>query len=325
MIFGPFLAYHMDMIHRKSSICLFLAALAAVFLLICLHTSESYGAEEKIALYCVRETNHEWEIHATEPLWSFTGGRVVALLLTLQISDGWHVDEATCPDGCTVTVHEKQGGHVTVLLDGILPDCGSLLFCVVLRSSGGEVPADVRVAEGAVLYIRSEGGEVESRELFASCHASEHETSPSITIETETMPEDVSETVTEAEPVTNRPGEDESEHVSEQEVPLPPAGEPACYVGCRESAVKDGLFAVQLLFEEGKGSSASTPAVWATGGGHLTLISETAEVSGERLYAMTYRGLSADRVYVFSVYTSDGIVEVVYRNGRFTEHRGPQL
>ena len=92
------------------------------------------------------------------------------------------------------------------------------------------------------------------------------------------------------------------------------------FVGCQESAVREGTYAVRFLF------AGATPVVCAEGGGCLraeitevpnpTGRSESDACAGD-WSACTFRDLRAEGRYVFFVYTDHGTVRVLYENGRF--------
>lgn len=113
--------------------------------------------------------------------------------------------------------------------------------------------------------------------------------------------------------------ETEEDPFLETETEEIPAGddEPVgVFLGCRETAVADGVYAVQFLFDGG------TPVVCMEGGGVAYLQCgampplEVSRGGGVWSYC-TFSVLSAQRTYRFAVETEEGTVTVTYENGVF--------
>ena len=291
------------------------------------------------------------DIFLSESLHGISGGEGVAVLLTLEVSEGWRmekIEEASHAPEMRVTAELWDGNRrAAVLLDGYpREEAGDLpLLTVTLARAGeGDLPCRLTVGPGRygeeAVYYRDGSGGIRTRPLrFAApplwdttaeeeasaCPDSppREETEGGSMQETPTEPAEERETGQDPEgtPLEEEPSEEPDEGEREPSV---------CFIGCRETPVRDGRFAVQLLF---RGEWAYTPAVCFSGGSGVLL--EVTEVDGreimggevpyewenDRLYACTFGGLSAEGEVLFFVETPGGIVRVIYRNGIFWEYR----
>jgi hypothetical protein len=142
---------------------------------------------------------------------------------------------------------------------------------------------------------------------------------------------DPSETQTEGEAESDPAESDSMESASTESSPEtgdstePPFESDGQYIGCQESKVTAGEYAVRFLFH------GSTPVFCAEGGGQLAL-EITAEHSicahgeqGDAVYegdflVCTFRGLRAEGRYVFRVFAYGTWVPVIYDGGQFLGH-----
>jgi hypothetical protein len=94
------------------------------------------------------------------------------------------------------------------------------------------------------------------------------------------------------------------------------------YIGCQETKVKAGEYAVRFLFQ------GATPVFCAEGGGQLAMeITAEGQICawGEQestvyegdFFVCTFRGLRAEGRYVFRVFAHGAWVPVIYDGGRF--------
>jgi hypothetical protein len=108
----------------------------------------------------------------------------------------------------------------------------------------------------------------------------------------------------------------------EEDTTEPPFESDGQYVGCQETKVTAGEYAVRFLFH------GSTPVFCAEGGGQLALeITAEGQICawGEQestvyegdFSVCTFRGLRAEGRYVFRVFAYGAWVQVIYDGGRF--------
>jgi hypothetical protein len=134
---------------------------------------------------------------------------------------------------------------------------------------------------------------------------------------------DPSETQTEGEAESNSMESASTESSPEEEdTTEPPFESDGQYIGCQESKVTAGEYAVRFLFH------GATPVFCAEGGGRLSL-EITAEHNvcahgeqGDAVYegdfsVCTFRGLRTEGRYVFRVFAYGTWVPVIYDGGRF--------
>ena len=301
----------------------------------------SAGEAERVLYLCAEGSLHEVAL-----------GGALALRVTLEISRGWTLESVTaCPmaEGMTVTVGGREG-TVRLLLDGIPPDLGpeagdgSLLELRLTRAEGGS-PLSITLCEGEFYYMDP---------VFGICtmpvFLPKLSTDPSDDIifsgkatdkRDDISPENASD-VTEGDdmpsPEESTTREDDitadgscgttcggscGATCDEESLPAEPA--PAVgsvYMGCQETPVREGEYAVRFLFV------GETPVVCGEGGGllrmEITKASAVEETVGQNTRrhegnwsVCTFYGLRADRSYVFLVYTDEKVVSVCYNKGKY--------
>ena len=322
----------------------FFLVLCVVFLLVAgaaVHSGAfEDGRGEVLRLYVENlpgESEEEAVVYvcADRPLYEISRGGAVALGLTLELAEGWSCGEVIAcggTEGMTVTVGENENS-LHILLDGRPPrgdDAQGGRLLQVAVSSSGSTPLSVRIhADGGCYYI-NENGEICSCPISAEVEMTE-------SVSEESVPEPQESTAprddTTAE--TDFSQETETFFVTDTKVETQPetkptaatgtgevCGLPSAYVGCQETPVRDGGYAVRLLF------LGEVPAIWVEGGGYLTFeitwihSVEACEDGKIREYAgewsvCTFRGLRAKGRYTFFVETEQGTVGLFYENGRF--------
>ncbi len=323
---------------------------------------------EAVAVRITVAVAPEWKIlHISVP----TGGE----------EDVWHG---------TVGAPKEAGSSITVMLDGV-PDLqrdadtekGSVtidLFSVRAALPEGKdtaafegsltaSPLELTLPDGA-LYVRRLNGRVVCYPAMVLLDAapapweSEPDAVPESPGAPETlMPEPPSETVpahAESAELTESTALALSQPPVSAEAVEPPAPEELprsslWFVGCCETPVSDGSFAVRFLFYvptpattgTGEGSTptgaARTPVICLEGGGVLTVETEPADPAaavmllgaweqatgatvdaGGQLWMCTFRGLRSEREYDFFVDAGTDFFRVFYEQGRFcsmTEQR----
>ena len=282
----------------------------------------------------------------SEELYEVSGGEAAALLLTLEVSEGWRmeaVSETPSTQRMRITAAFSEGGRrAAVLLDGYPQKTagdGRILNVTLVREAETFLPCLLTVSRGqygeAAVCVLSTGGEIRTIPLrFETLQPSDTED------EIPSFPdtEGGSMQVTPSEPADTDGDPSSETHEThpptESERPLgDPLREPAfSFIGCRETPARDGCFSVQLLFV---GETDYTPAVCFSGGTGVTV--EVTRLSAEEilgdkaekygggdtesagiLRACTFFGLSAHGETVFIVDTPEGILRVSYRNGIFS-------
>lgn len=247
-------------------------------------------------MYAEAEEGNEkqWVVGVTPPLSAVGEGRIMALLLGLEVPSGCRITEITCgegSEGMRMTVsYEEEGRIARVLLDGIPRTGNSELLMISLKGKGscGVSPVSADGNE-AYLYCMREDGEIMTYPLVTK--REEGSTPPE-------LPTESVDTEANTDAVTN-----------EDELPAEPLVYPV-FVGCRESAPVGDRYSIRFLFDGGEGM---TPVFCLAGQGNLTV--ETGR-EGKWSYC-TFRGAFGEVRYVFGVMTQDGLVYVTYENGEF--------
>ncbi|MBO5511956.1 MAG: hypothetical protein J6B24_09505 [Clostridia bacterium] len=255
-------------------------------------------------------------------LYELAGERDLALLINLEASEGYTV-EAVEPgegaEGLTLTVGTLPARSVAVLLDGrVQAGAEGAILRVKLSCGGEDEPLQggyMGVTGGRygefALYTRNEAGEVELIPLVWM--SGREEETEDVTAETVTEGEETAAEERDTVGAVTRES-DETETVEPRPIDR--------FLGCRETAVKEGRFAVQFLFS---GSGRDTPVICLEGGGVLSLEVTYRE---DGVSFCTFRGLDGEGSYVFGVYTEQGWISVRYEKGRFcgfsqnTAHQG---
>ena len=278
-------------------------------------------------------------IHSSKPLHEISGGGAVALAFSVQIPAGWEVREVSCATGAAGMnlTRSQNGAELTCLLDGYPPqgDGEGKLIRMVLIAEGSEagqtaegppticLTADER--EG--FYYMDAHGKIFRAEMELVSPPPEFTTSGS---------DDIFESEPETEFCTaegdGASTEIETGGAGKDPALMPPAvpAVPAVFVGCQETPVRDGAYAVRFLF---RGESGGSPVVCVGGVGApavLTMEIQTASrieeyrenqkipVRHEGDWQIcVFRGLSRKGSYEFLVYTQEKILRVQYRDGEF--------
>ena len=276
--------------------------------------------------------------------WGGEGVLAVALQLSLGVSEGWGFGAVTArgwAEGMTVTVG-REGDILHILLDGYVEDnvgetgdgderIPSRCFLQIEMISLFDEPGRCtvwNVGEGC-LYYMEEKYEIDSLPI----RVEESSTGPGDDISTDTSfdtstapPETQTEAVSESSSTetveTAETSETAESSHAEWDTAEPPSAAEGQYIGCQETRVTAGEYAVRFLFR------GTTPVFCAEGGGQLAM-EITAEHSicarGEQEVAVyegdfsvcTFRGLRAEGRYVFGVCAYGAWVKVIYDGGQF--------
>lgn len=264
----------------------------------------------------------EWAVCLSHSLYELAGERDLALLVTVEAAEGYTVEAVGLGEGAeglTLTVGEHPAGSVSVLLDGrVRRGAEGKILRIKLGVSEEKQPIQggyMDVTGGKygefALYTRNEAGEVELIPLVWM--SGREEETEDVTAETVTEGEETAAEERDTVGAVTRES-DETETVEPRPIDR--------FLGCRETAVKEGRFAVQFLFS---GSGRDTPVICLEGGGVLSLEVTYRE---DGVSFCTFRGLDGEGSYVFWVYTEQGWISVRYEKGRFcgfsqnTAHQG---
>lgn len=295
-------------------------------------------------------------------------GVLWGLLWELRLPAGWSIGEATPAEGLTLTLSDPRptgegGSRLGILLDGEPTERGSgegdggEYPLMEFNFSRGEESGVPEVAGECALYILRKG-EITVYPLTPRTEMWETTphppTGPSAPPSTEAATGSPAETATEpqteplTEPQTESPTNPPTESPAEAppppiettaEAPPPPA-EPPLFVGCQETPVTGGTFAVRFCFGEALGG------VICLGGGVVTV--ETGVWAGEfpcgdreestagraapavqtfqtvkTLQTVTFRGLRAEGEWRFLIDTKAGWITATYENGVFRGFSAP--
>lgn len=346
-----------DQMNQRLCVCLWGLFLAAILLCcgITFPKAEGSGEQDAVRIRTVREGKGTWSVCLSSELSSVTEGRVMILLLTLELPRGGELDRVECGEGAeglTLTVGtpvtDSGKTRVSVLLDGIPKPMGEgknpapilRVFMEYSSENDGEWEGYMGVTPGKYgdfgLYCLSKDGEREIIPLLAEGGQDEtadeektdkEEVSVEETDERESDVRDEETTVVGDLPQTTTEGEETTWSATES----PAETLQNLFMGCRETPVTDGCFAVQLLFY---GNGQDTPFVCMEGGGvlrlyirygetgepswnHAVLTDAEEETKEGRWTVCTLKGLSAEARYVFWIYGRDGIIQLIYDNGVF--------
>lgn len=273
---------------------------------------------------------------------SLTGDAPGAILLEVNAPDGGRWQAVTAGEGAEglVLTHGDLGKEtVRILLDGIFEgDSDSPLLWLWLDGPLGEGEHITLTGEGGgelLLYVLRDGVCVERILLSVEWEGNEDRTEtseevseadpggvPETTDVTETTEPPETTDATDATDATESPDGLETVPPPETEEPFATDTVPspmATFLGCRETGVGEGMYAVQFLFD---GEGVGTPVLCMEGECALYLSCGTMEgLAGERGAEVrrfcTVEGLLADRKYVFWIGTKEGWVTVTYEGGVF--------
>ena len=258
----------------------------------------------------------EWAVCLSHSLYELAGERDLALLVTVEASEGYTVEAVGLGEGAeglTLTARKMPARSVSVLLDGrVQRGAEGEILRIKLGVSEEKQPIQggyMGVTGGKygefALYIRDESGKVELIPLVwcGDREKESGEVTGSITEETDETVTEQKETI----PAEKWDTEGSVKQEPETEEPRPVND----FLGCRETAVREGRFSVQFLFF---GAGGDTPVVCIKGGGVLSL----EVIRGEDGVSFcTFRGLDGEGSYEFWVYTERGWISVRYKKGRF--------
>ena len=275
------------------------------------------GSSDGIHLRISSEQNgHTGEVilsmNLSSSFYEISEGGAVALYLALVLWEGWYLAEARlCEggEGMHLTVGE-DGNEVRILMDGVPSedeDSLQILELFLKKEPGSKQPFGMEISreKEAGLYYMGENGKI------CICVVSIQEDWNGETLNTQE--DDTTH--------TEMPIATEEESEKEQE---PVDAEDWTYVGCQETCVKEGEYAVRFLFV---GRTGEPPVVCVRGGGFLRMesgevseLSEAGRVCKGSWSVCTFRGLREEREYVFLVYAEQGIIRVTYAKGQFKGH-----
>ena len=258
----------------------------------------------------------EWAVCLSHSLYELAGERDMAFLVTVEAAEGYTVEAVGLGEGAEgliLTAGKMPARSVSVLLDGRVRRGAE---GAILRVKLGVLEEKQPIQGGYMgvtggkygefaLYIRDGSGNVELIPLLW-CGDREKESGEV----TGNVTEETDETITGQEETTSDEKLDTEESVKQE----PETEEPRPvndFLGCRETAVREGRFSVQFLFF---GAGGDTPVVCIKGGGVLSL----EVIRGEDGVSLcTFRGLDGEGSYEFWVYTERGWISVRYEKGRF--------
>lgn len=247
----------------------------------------------------------EGDLIVAEEISQTGDGRVVAVRFEVD-AEGDGISVEATQEGVTVTAVWVSETRLRILADGVFREDA------VCRISGGR---EVRIVSVDVWGYRLGDAGVETFTLGIQ--------KADTTVEVMTEPEMTEEWSQDVSLPVEGPDSTQEEAWTAIETDDPetvttecfedttePAGK---YIGCRETMVRDGRFAVQFLF-----LGEATPVICMTGGGLLTM-GIPVDGGPTDTAICTFRELCSNREYRFWVYDGTVIVEVVYRCGRFFE------
>ena len=270
-------------------------------------------------------------LYASSDLLATVEDGIMAVRLYFSLQDGWIIDSAQglCEgEALNVTV-----GEGCILLDGLLEtdtyvsdhEFVCLLRMEVTRSEGDN-PFRIQwnPHERELLYVKGRDQQVSAYRF--GCIESPH-----LSLETESdPPEPPSEETTAAKgEETDTQSEENTRAETDMIQTHPPEGEEetVTYLGCQETPVRDGTYAVRFLFY-----GSFCPLIHVRGGGILCAsVTHPDRVDiwrdGERFFFVperektltvcTFRELSANQEYEFLITTGEGEYSIVYSYGLY--------
>ena len=284
------------------------------------------GREEDPPVLSVRREEGTGRIGIYCNMHSLTGDFPSAILLEVNAPNGYRWQDVSAGEGAegmTLTHGDLGEKTVKILLDGFCGEnSGSPLLWLRLDRPLREGEHIAVTGEGGgelLLYVLRDGG-IEKIPLSVEWEGDE---TIAETAEATNTPE-----TTETPETAHIPDSDDTNENGEGVLPPhgeePPAADTvpsptATFLGCRETGVTEGMYAVQFLFD---GEGVGTPILCMEGGCALYLSCGTMEgLAGERGAEVrrfcTVEGLLADRKYVFWIGTKEGFVTVTYEGGVF--------
>ena len=304
-----------------------------------MHEKEVHGCGEDIRFFWEEgKESREDEgqilyLYASSALKDAVKDGIMAVRLCFSLQDGWKIDSVR--GICTGETLCITVGEGCMLLDGALgageevasdDEYVCLLRMEVARAEGDKpVQIQWNPHEKELLYVKGR-----NQQVFAygfTCIQN-----PRLPLETESYPpEPPSEESTAAEGEetdtqgdVNTPTETDS---SQTDTPETGEEDTVTYLGCQETPVRDGQYAVRFLFY-----GSYCPLICVKGGGVLSAsVTHPNRVDtwkdgeqsffipekGNVLTVCTFRGLSADREYEFLIMTGNGKYTVTYAYGTY--------
>lgn len=282
-----------------------------------------------------REGDRAFLVLCSADIGTLTDGEAMALLLTVEVTEGYRitgVEACRGAEGLRLTAGETGGEQITLLLDGYPQKTPSKtgekgakipLFRVFFEAFDAVRGAELRVfspyGEGVYLYLTDGEGQVKTVPLpFVSEEKTREEGT-----ETDAGTDEIIQSPVQKPAVPSDTGEESTEESvweTEVEAVTDPGSPPykAFFLGCRETPVGEGEYAVQFIFS---GAGQGTPVVCAEGGGMLTLDMTVGEHSlGDLAKAWricTFSGLRTRVRYRFFIYMKGKTVTAEYENGVF--------
>lgn len=355
------------MLHIYSNHKSLCSVLCVLFLLLCLcagawaREQDGWSGED-VGLYAAEgQERGVWYICLSRGLYEVCGGGTVALRFSVKAPAGWVIGEITAAggaEGMTLTAATSDGNTAArILLDG-KPFASTpgyeqrrefplikVSFSPTDESRRTEMSAPLlAVEDGCMYYIKNINGKeeictvpvyvVEFAETVCPQTGCPQTSCPQESDQRDIGTGELSEVGEGSDfpdgELTGPPEETKASPLMNDEterLPMP------LFVGCQETPVRDGQFAVRFLFYATEEQGSHTPVVCATGGGVLTLAvtaSDTVfemtaegliahEAKGGRWLICTFSGLSEQRSYLFLVYGEGTVWTVCYQNGVFSD------
>ena len=287
-------------------------------MIILVGTTVCFGSDEgeEVEIWASVDAENEEEavgsISLSHSLREISHGNTLAMLLTLEVGEGWRVEEVQqqgCAEGMVLTVSFSPDGRCAwVLLDGIpSADVEKSRILTVRMVKEGNTPCHLQVNRGKygeeVIYCRDTWGNMSTIPLhFAFTPRDEMDETDPLTEPSE--PSDTAEegketkedtlyktdedvqtggymVETPAEPPRDTDGTETALPCEEETVAQSEglSGKSRfLFVGCQEAPVQDGKFTAQFLFMS---ENAYTPVICYSGGEYVTV--ETERVSSREL------------------------------------------
>lgn len=282
-----------------------------------------------------------WQFSVIGDLLAIPMGNAMALPVLCAVEDGWEIVSFAAENEMQVTASQMDCERkIRILVDGIIPsnytESSLVLFTLTMSKAEKILENDTDSLELQLLahddaylyYVGKNQGIVKKPYAILPFPQKDHETEGDMDItesntmdswvtetkepeETTYAPDWSTETVCETEAIRDDPGEEPTFH----------------YVGCQETSIRDGQYAVRFLFA---GKDAGAPVLYMKGKNPLTVaysqesVIEEYRVQGMRQHVSgyengwstcTFRGLLQDETYVFLVFTENICLQVIYRDG----------
>lgn len=304
--------------------------------------AEAWVEANDIQIYGQQEGNR-WSLYSTRDLYELCEGGAVAWMIQIRIPACWQVTAIEGNRGLVATASAWEG-NIRVLLDGIVSppgeDATEAFLTVTIEAEGNTVDNESCVGdeniersiqllpdENAYIYVLKEDRHI-LRYPYTVMNLNEETTHPD---ERGTDEPKLCETTDFDADIPEIETSDwqESEIYTQETVREPVLGAPLefSYMGCQETGISNGTYAVRFLF-----CGAYTPVICIEGGGFLTVqvhhedFIEAYERDKPQSYLppgqeewtiCVFRGLWENRLYRFMVYTEEQALMVTYEGGRY--------